>query len=89
MNQVFKEKSAILPQNIMNIVKSVYMQLYNQQLLKKCLNGKTQNANEAFNGVLWQILPKEVFVELQTLRFGAYAAVIQFNAGYTGLVYMF
>ncbi|GFT39111.1 uncharacterized protein TNCV_3686231 [Trichonephila clavipes] len=47
---------------------------------------KTQNPNESFNAILWQILPKEVFVEHQTLRLGAYIAVVQFNNGFQGLI---
>lgn len=86
LNKTFQDKSTGLPQKIINIVKPVYMELCDQTLLKKCLHGKTQNANEAFNGVLWQILPKEVFVELQTLRFGACIAVIQYNNGFKGII---
>ena len=46
----------------------------------------TQNANESFNAVLWNIVPKQNFVELQTLLLGSYIAVLQFNDGATGLL---
>ncbi|GFW73332.1 uncharacterized protein TNCV_2799961 [Trichonephila clavipes] len=52
----------------------------------KCLHGNTQNANEAFNGCLWNVVPKEIFVELQTFSLGSYTAVINFNKGFTGLL---
>ncbi|GBO46666.1 hypothetical protein AVEN_137065-1 [Araneus ventricosus] len=58
-----------LPKAVMKIVQPVYMKLCDQELLKKCLHGKTQNANESFNCILWKFIPKEIFVELQTLRF--------------------
>ncbi|GFX19606.1 uncharacterized protein TNCV_2075141 [Trichonephila clavipes] len=71
-NIVYQDKSLGLPQNIVNMIKPVYMDLCDRNLLKKCLHGKTQNPNESFNAILWQILPKEVFIEHQTLRLGAY-----------------
>ncbi|GIY34101.1 uncharacterized protein CEXT_435341 [Caerostris extrusa] len=52
--------------------------------LQKCLHGKTQNANESFNGTLWQRVSKEVFVWLKTVKLRAYDAAIQFNEGYMG-----
>ncbi|GFV95998.1 uncharacterized protein TNCV_2096661 [Trichonephila clavipes] len=85
-NIVYQDKSLDLPQNIVNTIKPVYMDLCDRNLLKKCLHGKTQNLNESFNAILWQILPKEVFVEHQTLRLGAYIAVVQFNNGFQGLI---
>ncbi|GFV60088.1 uncharacterized protein TNCV_3886061 [Trichonephila clavipes] len=60
--------------------------LCDQNLLRKCLHGKTQNANEAFNGCLWNVVPKEIFVELQTFSLGSYIAVITFNKGFKGLL---
>ncbi|GFT51769.1 uncharacterized protein TNCV_4440661 [Trichonephila clavipes] len=85
-NIVYQDKSLGLPQNIVNTIKPVYMDLCDRNLLKKCLHEKTQNLNESFNAILWQILPKEVFVEHQTLRLGAYIAVVQFNNGFQGLI---
>ncbi|GFU86786.1 uncharacterized protein TNCV_477731 [Trichonephila clavipes] len=62
------------------------MKLCDKDLLNKCLHGKTQNANESFNGILWKFIPKDIFVELQTLKLGAHMAVIQFNKGFRGLL---
>ncbi|GFS66936.1 uncharacterized protein TNCV_4561851 [Trichonephila clavipes] len=85
-NIVYQDKSLGLPQNIVNTIKPVYMDLCDRNLLKKMFTRKTQNPNESFNAILWQILPKEVFVEHQTLRLGAYIAVVQFNNGFQGLI---
>lgn len=82
----YKDKSKGLPKPVINIIKPVYMQLCDQTLLEKCLPGKTQNCNESFNGILWKFIPKDVFVELSTLRLGGYMAVIQFNSGFHGLL---
>ncbi|GFS72583.1 uncharacterized protein TNCV_4135861 [Trichonephila clavipes] len=75
-----------LPQKIIKIIKPHYMKLCDKDLLNKCLHGKTQNANESFNGILWKFIPKYIFVELQTLKLGAHMAVIQFNKGFRGLL---
>lgn len=79
-----KEKYSGLPNDVLNIVKPIYLELCSRELLSKCLHGKTQNANESFNGILWQRVPKDVFVCLKTLKCGAYDAVIQYNEGYQG-----
>ncbi|GBN19508.1 hypothetical protein AVEN_255797-1 [Araneus ventricosus] len=57
------------------------MDFYDQKLLKKCPHDKTQNCNESFNNDVWSIVPKETFVELQTLRLGINTAIILFNSG--------
>lgn len=85
-NKIFNDKSPGLPESIINIVKPVYIKLCEQELLKKCLHGKTQNANESFNGVLWNYVPKLHFVELTSLQLGSYIAVLQFNDGAKGIL---
>ncbi|GFT41462.1 uncharacterized protein TNCV_3942251 [Trichonephila clavipes] len=84
--KLYKHRTAGLPNAILSTVKTTYMDLCDQSLLEKCLHGKTQNANESFNGVLWSIIPKETFVELLTLQFGAFLAVLQFNDGSKGIL---
>lgn len=78
-----------LPRDVLNKVKPTYMELCSASLLEKCLHGKTQNANESFNGVLWQRVPKNNFVGLDTFRCGAWDAVVQFNEGFHGLLVVF
>ena len=39
-------------------VKEVYNRLTEDSLLDRCLQGKTQNANEALHAVIWSIYPK-------------------------------
>ena len=57
------------------------MDLAKDEELEKCLHGKTQNANESFNGKIWDRLPKTTYVSLSTLKFGVYDAVGNFNIG--------
>ncbi|GFT69263.1 uncharacterized protein TNCV_2254091 [Trichonephila clavipes] len=86
LGKIFTAKASGLPQNILNIVKPHYFKLCDQKLLEMCLHGLTQNANESFNGVLWNIVPKQNFVELQSLKLGASIAVLHFNEGASGLL---
>lgn len=76
----YKHKGG-LSKEILNKVKPVYTDLCTDELLKKCLHGKTQNANESFNGMIWQRGPKDVHVSLPILLFGLYDAVCHFNDG--------
>ncbi|GFV71047.1 uncharacterized protein TNCV_1447471 [Trichonephila clavipes] len=61
-----KEKYKGLSNEVLNMIKPTYLELCTKELLTKCLHGKTQNSNECSNGVIWQRVPKEVFVCLKT-----------------------
>lgn len=76
----YKHKNSI-PTAIMDAIKPIFGDLCKASLLKKCLHGKTQNVNEAFNNVLWTRIPKNVFVGRITLELGAFDAVATFNDG--------
>ncbi|GBL81053.1 hypothetical protein AVEN_83129-1 [Araneus ventricosus] len=56
----YQDKSKRLPKNIMNIVKPMYIKLCDPELLKQCLDGKFQNANEALNGLSWKHSERKV-----------------------------
>ena len=58
-----------------------YVNLTNPDDLVKCLHGKTQNANESFNGMMWEIIPKIRYVILEKLEFGVFDAIATFNIG--------
>ena len=49
--------------------------------LKKCLHGKTQNANESFNGMIWNRIPKATHVGISNLSLGVYDGIAYFNYG--------
>ena len=50
-------------------------------MLKKCLHGKTQNANESFNGTIWNRIPKATHVGLSTLCSWVSDAISHFKYG--------
>ena len=59
----------------------VYVDLCKPEKLSKCLHGKTQKANESFNGTIWNRVPKTTHVGLSTLAVGVYDAISHFNIG--------
>ena len=70
-----------LPLAIVCKIKPVYAALSKESELIKCLHGKTQNANESFNDLIWERVPKTDYVTLPTLELGVYGAVGHFNIG--------
>lgn len=70
-------------------LKPEYVRLSENSLLEKCLHGKTQNQNEALNGMVWQRVPKEVYVGREILEMGLYDAVAHFNIGCSVVLKLF
>ena len=50
---IYKPKGA-LPVDVRSAILPIYNDLTKPEMLIKCLHGKTQNANECFNGMIWQ-----------------------------------
>ena len=57
------------------------MDLCKPENLAKCLHGRTQNANESFNGMIWNRVPKANHVAIGILSLGVYDAIAHFNDG--------
>ena len=70
-----------LPRGVGLFLPPVYKRLGSVELLKKCLLGKTQNANECFHSTLWHILPKVSWAGRKSVETAAAIAVPQFNKG--------
>lgn len=75
-----QHKDAI-PDAVAQIIKPVYEELSKDELLEKCLHGKTQNSNECFNNSLWRMAPKTDFSGLATLELSTHLAVLKYNEG--------
>lgn len=58
-------------------------------LLRRCLRGMTQNANESINSVVWSILSKTTYHGYQSICGAAAISSIFFNRGRSGLVKFF
>lgn len=78
--QIYKHHHNV-PHAIMETIKPVFRDLSQTELLKKCLHGRTQNQNESLNHVIWTRIPKNVFVQINTLHFGVYDAIATYNRG--------
>ena len=70
-----------LPLPVVTAIKPIYARLSADELLAKCLDCKTQNQNEALNGMIWNCLPKQVFIQLEVFQLGVYDAISYFNNG--------
>ena len=65
------------------------MNLSSDELLPKCLHGKTQNTNEPLNGIIWKRCPKYVYVGRPTLGMGVPSTIIDYNQGARGILDVF
>ena len=52
------EPSLTLPISIRDLIKPIFIDLSSDELLSKCLHGRTQNANESLNQVIWKRCPQ-------------------------------
>lgn len=69
------------PLHVIAHLKPVFADLSKHDLLEKCLHGMTQNQNESFNNMIWERVPKTTYVGFDTLEFGVYDAISNFNIG--------
>ena len=60
----------------------VYQRLAANELLERCLEGRTQNSNECLHSMVWSRCPKETFVSKRKVDIAVAAAVSEFNKGY-------
>ena len=78
-----------LPESIKKVIKPIFNELSEDTLLSRCLHGKTQNNNEALNGLIWKKVPKDIFVGREVLEIGVSSAIINFNEGVCGIIGIF
>ena len=74
-----------LPKWVHDIIRPVFDNLANDELLTKCVHGETQNPNEAFNNIIWTRCPKTIYVNRQVLETGVNSAVLHYNEGSRGI----
>eukprot|EP00745_Piridium_sociabile_P043372 TRINITY_DN88658_c0_g1_i4.p1 TRINITY_DN88658_c0_g1~~TRINITY_DN88658_c0_g1_i4.p1 ORF type:complete len:192 (-),score=30.36 TRINITY_DN88658_c0_g1_i4:167-742(-) len=80
MNSTYKHTNN-LPLAVMNRVKPIFKDLAHPDLLRKCVDGYTQNANESLNCVIWKYCPKTKNNGLTTVNIAISIAVCLFNDG--------
>ena len=77
--------STSLPVSIKREIQKIFQDLSSDELLSRCLEGITQNPNEAFNQLVWQRCPKQTFVSKNVLESGVYSSVLTYNDGFISL----
>lgn len=80
----YKHKPDI-PEAIVSLLKPIYSRLSSKSLLEKCVDGSTQNANEALHHVVWGFFPKEQFMGKVGVNIACALAVSCFNDGASSL----
>lgn len=70
-----------LPKDVARALLPVYERLSETKLLERCLRGKTQNSNESFHSVIWNLVPKERHSSLFAVEAAVAEAVLRFNTG--------
>ena len=78
--QLYKEGNR-LPEVFMKELQPIFTRLSNDGLLNRCLQGMTQNQNEAANGMLWSRCPKTRFCGARRVRIAVCETVAVFNTG--------
>ncbi|GFX56414.1 uncharacterized protein TNCV_73601, partial [Trichonephila clavipes] len=82
---LFKHKN-IVPIAIMDEIKPIIAELSAPKLLKKCVGGKTQNANESFNSTVWKYCHKTSGSSKNIVDIAVNEAIVMFNDGMRGLI---
>ncbi|KAK8381085.1 hypothetical protein O3P69_008170 [Scylla paramamosain] len=73
---------AKIPQESLDLIKTVYKDLADPDLLQKCLKGRTQNPNEMLHSKVWRKVSKDKFCGLFRARFACQTTVLEHNFGY-------
>ena len=71
-----------LPPEQLDLVKNVYNRLTSDEMMKRCLQGLTQNPNESFHSRIWKYCPKHFNATKRKLNFAAAVATADYNVGY-------
>jgi hypothetical protein len=79
----YKHKNTV-PPPVMDAIKDIFKDLSMPSLLKKCLGGYTQNANESFNSMIWKLCPKNSGCGSNVVQIAVSEAVLLFNDGQAG-----
>ncbi|GBN44072.1 hypothetical protein AVEN_22481-1 [Araneus ventricosus] len=65
----------MLSEQVLEKILSGYQRLANNELLGRCVSGKTQNVNESSHSVIWNNCPKETFVSKKQLELTVISAI--------------
>ena len=80
-DQASNKEDNRLPSVFIEELKPIFTRLTNDELLKRCLKGETQNRNESVNGQLWSRCPKSKFCGKRRVVIAVCETVGVFNTG--------
>ena len=83
-NAPFLNKSHHLDPVFLEFLTPLFDRLSEKKLLKRCLPGLSQNANESVNSLVWNKCPKHRNRGIKSVETAAASAIMQFNIGATG-----
>lgn len=89
VNMVKANKHRLPTYILCDIIKPIFERLAADELLQKCIDGGTQNANEAFHHCIWERVPIEQLCGVQRLALGVNIATVSFNDGEQGVAAVF
>ena len=70
-----------LPSAVMEVIRPILKDLIDTSLLKKCLDGYMQNANESLNSNIWKLCPKNKNHGLRVAKIAVAIATSIYNDG--------
>ncbi|GFX93176.1 uncharacterized protein TNCV_4760551 [Trichonephila clavipes] len=76
-----------LPKAVSEVIKPVFKDLSHLKLLRRCLGGKTQNANESLNSLIWKYSPKLILSGINVTKIAAFIAACEYNDGMSQKAY--
>lgn len=82
----FKHPPRLIDDDIEKHIRPIYEELSKDDLLKRCLGGHTQNANESFNSTVWRMTPKHLHSGIKIVEIAAFIAGGMFNEGYSAVL---
>ena len=71
----------MLPPAFYTELKPIFQKLTNDEMLRKCQAGLTQNANESLHNILWSKCPKNFFCGKERINFAINDALEVFTTG--------
>lgn len=80
-HSTMKIKFRLDPEGL-RLVEDVYKRLTTDDMMTRCLRGKTQNPNESLHHRIWRYCPKHKNATKEMLDFATAQAVSNFNGGY-------
>ena len=73
--------STFLARDVAHRLLPIYRRMSDETLLNRMRHGKTQNANESFNNLIWLSVPKTMFFGKNRVDAAVARAVLRFNEG--------